>query len=126
MSSNNTKKSTQNRLVVSNPYSSPNSIRNSSNHNSSSKRLATEAASSPGTNLVSVHSKSLPMHSSNKKKKAVPSTISASSSTSSTVASSTGASTATGTIQSPPAFQVDGPIGGSSIATSHTRSRGKI
>jgi hypothetical protein len=73
------------------------------------------------------------MHSSNKKKEAVPSTISAGSSASSTrsscmstVASSTGTSTATATFQSPPAFDVDGPTGGSSIATSHMRSQGKI
>jgi hypothetical protein len=121
---------------VQNPYSSPTNNRNStySSYNSSTKRVATEAAAfSPGTNIVAPVHKSLPMHPSNKKKKAVPSTISASSSASSTrssctstVASSTGASTATGTVQSPPAFQVDGPTGGSNIATSHSRSRGKI
>ncbi len=122
---------------VQNPYSSPTNIRTSTSntHNSCTKRVATDStAFSPGTNIVAqVHTKSLPMQSSNKKKKAIPSTISASSSASSTrssctstVASSTSASSATGSIQGPPAFQVDGPTGGSRVTISHTRSRGKI
>jgi hypothetical protein len=125
--SKNNQQSKEQAQVVQNPYSTPSGTRNRSySHESATQHVALQelnssVASNPTPPLLNVSTNSVPTQPSNKKKKTVPSTVSAAS----TMASSTCTSTGTTAFKSAPAFDVDGPARRGTV-TSHTRGRGKI